>query len=316
MVNGACGERVSLMLPASLSTRDGVGPSCISLPALPAGAWPRVIDFLAHRFPSISSDEIAARMRCGDIIDEHGLFISPERCYQAHLKLYYYRSIPDEVRIPFEEVILFRDDYLIAVDKPHFLPVTPGGRYLQETLLVRLKRKLGMDALAPMHRIDRETAGLVLFTIQPSTRGKYQNLFSQRAVAKRYQAIAPFRTDIKFPMTYRSRLIEAEHFMRMREADGEPNAETVVEVLEEKGGCARYRLSPLTGKKHQLRVHMAALGIPILNDQIYPRHLSKAQIADADYSKPLQLLAEQINFTDPVTGQTRHFESGLRLNAL
>jgi len=302
--------------PAVLPTREGVGPSCISLPTLPAGAWPQVIDFLANRFPSVSREEIASRMQRGDIVDEQGLFISPERRYEPHLKLYYYRDIPAEARIPFDEVILFQDGYLIAVDKPHFLPVTPGGRYLQETLLVRLKRKLGIDTLAPMHRIDRETAGLVLFTIQPSTRGKYQNLFSQRAVAKRYQAIAPFRADIKFPMTYRSRLIEAEHFMRMREADGEPNAETVVEVLEEKGGCARYRLSPLTGKKHQLRVHMAALGMPILNDQIYPRHLSKAQIADADYSKPLQLLAEQINFTDPVTGQTRHFESGLRLNAL
>ena len=307
------------MPPASLAvlpTREGVGPSCISLPTLPAGAWPRVIDFLADRFPSVSREEIASRMQRGDIVDAQGLFISPERRYEPHLKLYYYRAIPAEARIPFDEVILFQDGYLIAVDKPHFLPVTPGGRYLQETLLVRLKRKLGIDTLAPMHRIDRETAGLVLFTIQPSTRGKYQNLFSQRAVAKRYPAIAPLRADIKFPMTYRSRLIEAEHFMRMREADGEPNAETVVEVLEEKGGCARYRLSPLTGKKHQLRVHMAALGMPILNDQIYPRHLSKAQIADADYSKPLQLLAEQINFTDPVTGQTRHFESGLRLNAL
>lgn len=316
MANGACDGRESLMLPASLSTRDGVGPSCISLPALPAGAWPKLIDFLAHRFPSISSDEIAARMRCGDIIDEHGSFVSPERCYQAHLKLYYYRSIPDEMRIPFEEEILFRDAYLIAVDKPHFLPVTPGGRYLQETLLVRLKRKLGIDALAPMHRIDRETAGLVLFTIQPSTRGRYQNLFSQRAVVKHYQALAPFRADIKFPMTYRSRLKGAEHFMRMREAEGEPNAETVIEVLEKKDGCARYRLSPLTGKKHQLRVHMAALGIPILNDQIYPRYLSKAEIVADDYSKPLQLLAEQISFTDPVTGQERCFESRRFLNAL
>ena len=223
------------MPPASsavLPTREGVGPSCISLPALPAGAWPQVIDFLADRFPSVSRDEIAARMRRGDVVDERGDLISPERQYQPHLKLYYYRSIAVEARIPFDEMVLFQDDYLVVVDKPHFLPVTPGGRYLQETLLVRLKRKLGIDTLAPMHRIDRETAGLVLFTKQPLTRGTYQNLFSQKVVSKRYQAIAGFRADLNFPMTYRSRLVEADHFMRMHEIDGEPNAETDIEVLE------------------------------------------------------------------------------------
>ena len=252
----------------------------------------------------------------GDVVDEQGLFISPERHYQPHLKLYYYRSIPAEARIPFEEVVLFQDEYLIAVDKPHFLPVTPGGRYLQETLLVRLKRKFAIDTLAPMHRIDRETAGVVLFTVQPAMRGRYQNLFSQRAVTKRYQAIAPLRTDLAFPLTYRSRLIEAAHFMRMCETVGEPNTETGIEVLESNEKRARYRLTPVTGKKHQLRVHMAALGMPILNDQIYPHHLSKKQIEGDDYSRPLQLLAEHISFTDPVTGRERRFESQRRLEAL
>lgn len=300
---------------AVLPTRDGVGPSCISLPAQPSGAWPKVIDFLADRFPSVSREEIASRMHRGDVVDEQGQFIAPERQYQPHLKLYYYRSIALEARIPFEEVVLFQDDYLVVVDKPHFLPVTPGGRYLQETLLVRLKRKLGIDTLAPMHRIDRETAGLVMFTKQPLTRGTYQNLFSQRAVNKRYQAIAGVRADINFPMTYQSRLVEAEHFMRMHEIDGEPNAETEIEVLEVKDQCARYRLRPATGKKHQLRVHMAALGIPIRNDQIYPHHLSKEEIEQDNYSKPLQLLAEHISFTDPHTGQQRCFDSQRRLDA-
>ena len=296
---------------ANLPTRDGVGPSCI---VLPNGAWPRVIDFLAHRFPSISHEAIAARMLSGDIVDQQGVFISPERQYQPHLILYYYRSIPVEAPIPFEEVILFQDDYLIAVDKPHFLPVTPGGRYLQETLLVRLKRKLGIDSLAPMHRIDRETAGLVLFTKQPSLRGQYQNLFSQRAVTKRYQAIAPMRADLDFPMTYRSRLIEADHFMRMCEVSGDANAETEIELMESNGTFARYGLRPSTGKKHQLRVQMAALGMPILNDQIYPEHLPKEQIEQDDYTKPLQLLAEYIAFTDPITGQARCFQTERRLD--
>ena len=304
---------VSLVPPVKLPTKDGVGPSCI---VLPPGSWPRVMDFLAYRFPAIAHEEIAARMRRGDVLDEQGAWISPERQYEPHLKIFYYRSIASEVRIPFDEVILFQDNYLIAVDKPHFLPVTPGGRYLQETLLVRLKRKSGIDTIAPMHRIDRETAGVVLFTVQPETRGKYQALFAQKAVAKRYQATAPFRADLKFPMTYRSRLVEAEHFMRMREVDGDPNAETMIELLESSDRFARYQLTPATGKKHQLRVHMAALGMPILNDQIYPHHLSKEQIESDDFGKPLQLLAERIAFTDPVSGQARCFESQFRLNAL
>ncbi len=292
-----------------------MGPSCISLPARSTGAWAQVIDFLADRFPSVSREEIAARMQRGDVVDEQGEMISPERHYQPHLKLYYYRSIAVEARIPFDAVVLFQDDYLVVVDKPHFLPVTPGGRYLQETLLVRLKRKLGIDTLAPMHRIDRETAGLVLFTKQPLTRGTYQNLFSQKVVTKSYQAIAGFRAELNFPMTYRSRLVEAEHFMRMREVDGEPNAETDIEVLEVKDQRACYRLRPATGKKHQLRVHMASLGIPIRNDQIYPHHLSKEEIEQDDYSKPLQLLAEHLSFTDPLTGQRRSFDSQRRLDA-
>ena len=322
MVHGACGAPNSLMPQASLSlsgllaTREGVGPSCVVLPGLADAGWTKVIDFLVRRFPSISREEIAARMQRGDVVDAHGTLVSPERSYQPHLKLYYYRSIAAEVRIPFEEVVLFQDDFLIAVDKPHFLPVTPGGRYLQETLLVRLKRKLGIDTLAPMHRIDRETAGLVLFTIQPSTRGKYQSLFSQRAVTKRYQATANVRVDIEFPLTVRSRLIEAQHFMRMCEAEGPPNAETDIALLEFNDRHARYRLQPLTGKKHQLRVQMAALGIPILNDQMYPDHLTKEQIENDDYARPLQLLAEYIGFIDPISGQQRRFESQRRLNAL
>ena len=252
----------------------------------------------------------------GDVRDAAGEWVLPGHPYQPHAKLYYYRSIETETRIPFEEVVLFEDDCIVVADKPHFLPVTPGGRYLQETLLVRLKRKLGLDTLAPMHRIDRETAGLVLFTKQPHTRGIYQALFAEREVVKRYQAIAPLRAELPLPMTYRSRLVGADHFMRMRETAGEPNAETSIELMETRGELARYRLLPVTGKRHQLRVQMAALGMAIQNDQIYPEHLTKAQIEADDFSKPLQLLAETIAFRDPVTEQERQFESKQNLIAL
>jgi tRNA pseudouridine32 synthase / 23S rRNA pseudouridine746 synthase len=295
-----------------LPTRDGVGPSII---ALPPGSWPQVIDYLAHRFPTIPREEIARRMQHGDVRDDRGDFVLPDAAYRAHQKLYYYRSIEVEPRIPFDETILFEDELIVVADKPHFLPVTPGGRYLQETLLVRLKRKLGLDTLAPMHRIDRETAGLVLFTKQPHTRGIYQALFSQKNVSKQYEAIAPWREDLALPMDYRSRLVNSDHFMRMREEPGEPNAETRIELIEREGTLARYALSPVTGKRHQLRVQMAALGLPIMYDQIYPNHVTSDEL-DGDYSKPLQLLAKGIRFRDPVTGEDRGFESERKLREI
>jgi tRNA pseudouridine32 synthase/23S rRNA pseudouridine746 synthase len=290
-------------------TRNGVGASCI---ALPPGRWPTVLDFLEERFPSVSREEIAARMQHGDVMDEAGTPVPPGHAYRPHQKLFYYRHIEAEPRIPFDEQVLFQDDLIVVADKPHFLPVTPGGRYLQESLLVRLKRKLGTETLAPMHRIDRETAGLVVFTLQPQTRGQYQKLFSSREVHKQYECVAPFRDQLVQPMDYRSCVVAADHFMRMRETDGPANAETRIEMQEEERGLARYRLFPLTGKKHQLRVHLAALGAPILYDQIYPEHVPDDQL-DGDYSRPLQLLAQAIAFRDPVSGELRDFTSRRQL---
>jgi tRNA pseudouridine32 synthase / 23S rRNA pseudouridine746 synthase len=291
-------------------TKNGVSPSCI---ALPKGEWITIIDFLADQFPHITKTEWLARMQRGDVLDEQGIAVVPGQPYHAYSKLYYYRSLPSELHIPFEEVVLYQDEYLVVADKPHFLPVTPGGRYLQETLLVRLKQKLKIDTLTPMHRIDRETAGLVLFAIQPHTRDRYQALFRDRMITKHYEAIAPWLPALTLPMTYRSRLVEAESFMRMRETAGEPNAETNIALIEIQGNLARYSLCPDTGKKHQLRVHMAALGMPILNDQIYPVHhpefIENNENAEPDYSMPLQLLAKSLAFNDPITGEQRQFES-------
>jgi tRNA pseudouridine32 synthase / 23S rRNA pseudouridine746 synthase len=293
-----------------LPTRDGVGPSVITLPV---GDWLLVIDFLMQRFDAIPRDEWQSRMQNGLVMDEHGEAVYPDRPYQAHLKIFYYRSIENEQPIPFEESILFQDEYLIIADKPHFVPVMPAGIYLQETLLVRLKRKTGIETLVPMHRIDRETAGLVVFVIKPETRGAYQSLFLSKQVEKCYQAIAPYRNDLAFPMTYKNRLQESENFMQMEVVEGEPNSETLIEILAQCGGLARYQLNPVTGKKHQLRAHMAALGIPILNDLIYPVHRAADQ---HNYEKPLQLLAQRIAFADPITGQQRAFESRLQLRGL
>lgn len=290
-----------------LPTRHGVGPSCVSLPA---GQWPTITDFLVERFPAITRETWLERMQQGLMADEFGLAVTPERPYQGHMRVYYYRALDDEPRIPFEETVLYQDEHLVVADKPHFLPVTPSGHYLQETLLVRLKNRLGLDSLTPIHRIDRETAGLVLFSVQIADRNAYQGLFRQHTIHKHYEAIAPWRSDIALPVTRKSRIVEDKPFFRQLEVPGEPNSESRIDVLEVAGNVARYALSPITGKKHQLRVHMNALGLPILNDRMYP---PVEHTPDDDYRLPLQLLAKSIAFTDPVTGQQRQFETRFSL---
>jgi tRNA pseudouridine32 synthase/23S rRNA pseudouridine746 synthase len=274
--------------------------------ALPPGDWPSLLDFLTQRFPAIDPVLWQTRMASGDVIDAWGQPILSDQAYQPHQRIYYYREVPDEQPIPFEEVVLFEDAHLIVVDKPHFLPVVPSGHYLTETALVRLKRKLGLDDLVPIHRIDRDTAGLVMFSKQPSSRAAYSALFSQHQVKKNYEAIAPWRADVTFPLTRQSRIKPAGHFMLQHEMPGAPNAITHIDVLEVHGELARYELKPVTGQRHQLRVHMLALGLPILGDGLYPTLTPEGQM---DYANPLRLLARQLSFTDPVNGQTRQFES-------
>lgn len=289
--------------PRPLPTRDGVGASCV---ALPQGPWATIAECLAHRFPAIPAAVWAGRIAAGDVVDEHGQAVTPQRPHQPRLRVYYYRSLEAEPRIPFDEAVLFRDEHLLVVDKPHFLPVTPSGRYLQETLLVRLKRRFGLPDLVPLHRLDRETAGVVLFSPQPATRGRYQRLFAERKMHKHYECIAPWRPELQLPLRHDSRLADDDHFMRVREVPGQANAHTEVELLEVRGTWARYGLVPLTGRRHQLRVHCAALGLPILNDHIYPTLLAEGS---DDFARPLQLLARRIAFDDPLTGLRREFRS-------
>ncbi len=305
-----------------LPVKNGVGPSVVGLPKLDVNdaskQWHTITDFLVDRFPAIPRATWLQRMANGDVEDEFGKPVTPERPYQGHIRVYYYRDLAVEERIPFDEVILHQDEHLIVVDKPHFLPVTPSGKYLQETVLVRLKRKLGLDDLVPIHRIDRDTAGLVLFSVQPATRDAYQALFRDRAVHKTYEAIAPWRDDLTFPLTRHSRIAEdtseGRGFMTQTEVEvtkqAPLNALTHIQVLEVKGNSARYQLKPVTGKRHQLRVHMHALGIPIQGDGIYPVLTPEGQI---DYDNPLQLLAENIEWLDPISKEVRRFESRFEL---
>ncbi|MDM0082607.1 pseudouridine synthase [Variovorax sp. J31P179] len=291
------------MAALPLPVRDGVGPSCV---ALPAGDWPTIAEFLVQRFAAIPRATWVARIEAGDVVDEHGQRVTHARPYQPRLRVYYYRALDAEPVIPFQEQVIHQDAHLLVVDKPHFLPVTPVGKYVQQSLLVRLKRTLGLDHLAPLHRIDRETAGIVLFSVQPEGRGPYSALFAERAVHKRYEAIVPWQAGRALPAVRHSRLAPDQHFMRMAEVAGEPNAETHFELLEVRGDWARLGLSPFTGRRHQLRVHCAALGMPIRNDAIYPVLLPEGS---DDFDHPLQLLAREISFVDPMTGAERRFTS-------
>jgi len=289
--------------------RHGVSPSMV---ALPAGPWPTVLAFLAERLPAVAPEQWQARLQAGEVLHEDGTPVEPEAAFCHGQRLYYYRHLAHEADLPEHETVLFEDAHLLVADKPHFMPVTPTGRYVQQSLLVRLKRSTACEALSPIHRIDRETAGLVLLAKRAQDRNAYQALFRDRQVSKVYEAVAAHRAGLALPCVHRSRLVEDAHFFRMREAAGEPNSETSVALAHAADGQALYRLSPVTGKRHQLRVHMLALGVPIRGDQFYPEVLRGPDEAE-DFAQPLQLLAREIAFTDPVTGAPRHFVSQRRL---
>lgn len=273
-----------------------------------------MLDFLAERLPAVQREGWRQRMGSGEVLGANGEPLAPDSPFQPGTRVYYYRALDHEPEVPFTESVVFRDDHLLVADKPHFLPVTPGGRYVQQSLLVRLKRHLGIDTLSPIHRIDRETAGLVAFSLRPAERDAYQALFREREVHKVYEAIAPHDPSMTWPMVRRSRIVEEDGaFFRMLETDGEANSETRIHVLESRGQWARYRLEPLTGKRHQLRVHLNALGLPIVGDQFYPRVLRGPEEVE-DFSNPLRLLARAIAFTDPVTGEARAFQSARALD--
>lgn len=279
---------------------------------LPQGEWATVLDCLCDHFPAIDRATWLQRMARGKVLDGAGAPIGAQHPYRVGLKVRYFREVADETPIPFQEQVLWQDEHLLVADKPHFLPVMPAGQYVEQTLLARLVRRTGNADLVPIHRIDRLTAGLVLFSVNPDSRGHYQALFRQRQVDKRYEAIAPALPQLQFPYLHRSLMVAGEPFFRMQEVAGPPNSETLIEVLERRGGLWRYGLSPVTGRKHQLRVHLAGLGAPILGDDFYPELQAQRARTD-DQAQPLKLLARGLSFIDPLSGLARTFESRLQL---
>lgn len=288
---------------------DGVSASKVFLP--PDTSANTIFDYLCHHFPHIQPQEWQQRFSDGLIYAADGSKLGIEHVYTPNTHIFYYRFLAHEIHVPFEHEILFENEDLLVVDKPHFLTMTPTGQYVQETLLVRLKKQTGYAELTPIHRLDRETAGVVLFCKTPATRGIYQQLFAERKVEKTYHAIAAYRPELNFPQTLQLHLEKGTPFYTMQVNPDKPqNTQTSIELLQHNQYFAKYCLKPKTGKQHQLRVHLNYLGIPILNDPFYPVIAHKAE---HDFSHPLQLLAKEIYFIDPVLQQEMSFSSRFEL---
>lgn len=273
--------------------------------------YPTLLSFFTKRFPKISEHIWMERITAGKVLNEAGDPVTLETAYMPNTRLFYFREVAEEPVIPFQEKILFTDNHLMVVCKPHFLPVNPGGSYVRETLLNRLKEKTGNPFLAPINRIDRGTAGLVLISTNAATRGLYQHLFMQGLVRKSYEAVAEFPYySSKNQWLVENRIEQGEPWFRMQACAGVINARSQINLLRKKGSRAHFQLFPLTGKKHQLRIHLSGLGFAIINDRYYPELLPET--AD-DFKHPLQLLSRKIAFEDPVTGKKMSFTSDRKL---
>ncbi|WP_119394977.1 pseudouridine synthase [Salinibius halmophilus] len=293
---------------APLPFKDGIAPSYVNIPY---GPWPNILRFLVEKFPRMDPEVIRHRIEIGDLVYQDGSRVCCDDKVVADSRIWYYREVPNEPEVPFKEQVLFEDERIIIVDKPHMLSSIPAGRFLKQSLLSRLRATFDNQLIAPAHRLDRETAGVMLFTKDPAYRGAYQMMFQARKVEKSYLAVAANNDALQYPYVHKSCMVKGDKFFTMHEVDGPANSETQVMKLKTQGELALYRLNPHTGKQHQLRVHMASLGMPILNDPWYP--VVKPERAHDDFSNPLQLLAQTLSFVDPVDGQTRYFASQQQL---
>ncbi|NIL89352.1 hypothetical protein RhoFasSB10_01657 [Rhodococcus fascians] len=286
-----------------LAKRYGLDPARVRMPE--DGSWPTVREFLTATEQRISPRRIDEMLAAGEVVDMGGP-VSADAPYVPGDAVWFHRDLPMETVVPFDISIVHRDDAVLVIDKPHFLPTIPRGGHILQTALVRLRLELGLPQLVPAHRLDRVTAGLVLFVVDPTLRGAYQTLFQDRKVHKEYEAIAAYEPSLALPTEVRSRIVSDKGQFTACEVAGEPNAHTVVELLDHRGGIGRYRLTPSTGRTHQLRLHMNSLGIPILGDDLYPTASGRAV---DDFTAPLQLLASAIEFIDPISKAVRRFET-------
>lgn len=281
-----------------------------------------LVDFLPDYY------DIDKALAAGEFVYENGEAVTADDSYRPQTFMWVQRDFPDETVVPGEIHVVYRDERIVVVDKPAFLSTIPRGRHVRQSVVARMRAELGLSELAPMHRLDRVTSGLLMLTTERRWRGVYQSMLDREEISKEYRAIAPWRDDLELPTTVRNHIHKERGILRAQVLpDREPNSESLVELVAEvpegvvppvyppigdvdgavPGRLAEYRLTPRTGKTHQLRLHMAGLGIPIVGDPLYP---VTRDVAVDDFSVPLQLLASELRFVDPVDGSPRHFVSG------
>ncbi len=300
--------------PYNLRVSIAPTPARIQLPALPQPPA-TIFEFLCAHFPHIPPDIWRARIAAG-LVRTGDDPVLIQTAFQPGVTVFYYREVEAEPRVPFDETVVYEDDRLLVADKPHFLPVTPAGAMVNECLLFRLQRRTGLTDLAPAHRLDRDTAGLVLFVKQKADRARYTQLFATGRVERKYLAVADLSGEIspvQREWLVESRIEPEPGSFRMSSVEGEVNARTRIALQEVRDGLGLFSLQPATGKKHQLRIHMMSLGFPILNDSFYPE---LRRSAAGDFSRPLQLLASELSWDDPATGTRMHFQTTLRLHQM
>ncbi|HUS19311.1 MAG TPA: pseudouridine synthase [Terriglobales bacterium] len=283
-------------------------PARIRLPRL-AVPPPTVLDFLCAQFPHIGRDVWLTRSSAGTIRLDDGSAITPSTPYQPGRMISYFREVISELQIPFAESVVYEDERILVADKPHFVPVTPGGDVVNECLLFRLQKRTGLCDLAPVHRLDRDTAGLVVFVKHKPDRAPYARLFENGEVEREYVAVANAENGASpaaQEWMVENRLEPEPGSFRMRIGEGAVNARTRIVYETSKAGRRLFRLFPATGKKHQLRIHMWSLGFPIVNDPFYPE---LKRLDPADFSCPMQLLACRLTFRDPRTNESHTFRT-------
>lgn len=301
-------------MPSPLPVRDGVGATRLHVPM--SGDWPTVSAYMIERFFHLDSERLLTRFDRGEIVARDGSALSRDTPLGAEEFVWYYREPPVEKAIPFDVDLLHQDRDLVVVDKPHFLPTTPGGKFVQNSALVRLRNLLDIPELTPIHRLDRATAGLLMFSTRRETRGAYQLMFENRQVQKVYEAVSDRPSDwdpSAFPLVYRNHIVKNRSEVCVRvDTAREPNSETLIELLSADEHSVHTLLRPHSGKMHQLRVHLAALGLGIRGDGFYPVLLPETP---DDFERPLQLLARELHFVDPLSGAQREFITRRTLSA-
>ena len=289
-----------------LPLRHGLNSAWVRTPA--SGDWASMRDWLVVKIPRLTPERIDEMFDERRFVDDHGTPFSRDAAFRANRFVFFHRDLPDEVPPPGELIVLHRDERLVVLDKPHFTSTIPRGQHVLHSAVVRARRDLDLPELSPAHRLDRLTAGVLLCTTERRWRPAYQAMFEQRVPRKTYEAVAGWRDDLALPVEVSSHIVKRRGVLVAEQVAGaEPNAFTRIDLLERlDAGHARYRILPRTGRTHQIRVHLNALGIPIVNDPFYPELLDTAL---DDFSRPLQLLARELTFTDPVDGRTRTFTS-------